>query len=228
MQQLEKKLGYTFRNPDLLRLALTHPSCQQCNNQRMEFLGDAVLELCISDTLYRLYPDSQEGELTAMRIRLVDEFTLSTLARRMDLGSMLIMLPGEEATGGRDRSGNLCDAFEAVLAAVYLDGGFPAAQKVVANLFADPQELIDAHANNDKSDLQIWVQAHKLSQPVYEIVETSGPMHYPTFRAQVRVNGIVLSEGEGHSKREAEKAAAAKALVLLREPSFADSILLGK
>lgn len=224
MQQLLGKLGYSFQNPDLLRQALTHPSFGPENNQRLEFLGDSVLQICIADLLYRTYPEYQEGKLTTMRTQLVDEQTLSSLGRALGLGALLRMQLGEESTGGRERSGNLCDAMEAVLAAVYLDGGFAAAQQVIATLFADIPGLIAAHGGNDKNDLLIWAQARALGQPVYEIIDTSGPMHRPVFTAAVSLAGQRLAIGTGHSKREAEKAAAAVAMEQLKNEPFADSI----
>ena len=212
MEALEQALGYTFRDKTLLRLALTHASIKPLNNQRLEFLGDAVLEICVSDMLYRRYPQSPEGQLTPMRARLVDERTLSEVGRKLKLGMLLDMASGEENTGGRERSGNLCDAVEAVLAAVYLDGGFPAALRVVERLFADPEGMIEAHGGEDKGELQEWAQARGLSQPSYEIIAREGPDHQPVFTARVTVQENGSDIGSGKSKREAEKAAARAAL----------------
>ena len=132
MIQLQKALGYTFRNEAHLRLALTHPSTKLPDNQRLEFLGDAVLEFCVSDMLYHKYAKLHEGELTARRAALVCERTLSAIARSLDLGRCLIMGHGEEQTGGREKASILADALEAVLAAIYVDGGYEAARDVIS------------------------------------------------------------------------------------------------
>ena len=218
MHRLEKKLGYTFREPAYLSLALTHPSTNRPDNQRLEFLGDAVLEFCVSDMLYRKYPSWQEGKLTARRAALVCEKALSVLARSLDLGRELMMGGGEELTGGREKDSILCDAFEAVLAAVYMDGGMEAAQALVLRLFAEEERLAELkEVGNFKGDLQILTQNRGLDLPSYQIVDRTGPDDCPRFVAQVSVQGKVLARGEGLSKQKAEQAAAGKALELLRE-----------
>lgn len=193
MQRLQQALGYAFRDPSHLRLALTHPSTKLPDNQRLEFLGDAVLEFCVSDMLYQKYPDLHEGELTARRAALVCERTLSVIARSLDLGRYLLMGHGEEQTGGREKPSILADAMEAVLAAVYVDGGYEAARGVIRVLFQEEERLA-----------------------AYEIVAQSGPDHDRRFTAQVSVQGRAVATGEGNSKKAAEQAAAKAALKAYR------------
>ena len=217
MQKLQKALGYTFRDEAHLRLALTHPSTKLPDNQRLEFLGDAVLEFCVSDMLYRKYPDLHEGELTARRAALVCERTLSVLARSLELGKVLVMGHGEEQTGGREKPSILADAMEAVLAAIYIDGGIRAAHQVILRLFAEDEKLIAWRGHDDKSALQEYTQANGLELPAYEIIAQEGPDHNRTFTAQVSVLGKPVATGVGNSKKAAEQAAAKKALKTLRE-----------
>ena len=217
MQNLQKALGYTFKDEAHLRLALTHPSTKLPDNQRLEFLGDAVLEFCVSDMLYRKYPDLHEGELTARRAALVCERTLSVLARSLELGKVLVMGHGEEQTGGRGKPSILADAMEAVLAAIYIDGGIRAAHQVILRLFAEDEKLIAWRGHDDKSALQEYTQANGLELPAYEIIAQEGPDHNRTFTAQVSVLGKPVATGVGNSKKAAEQAAAKKALKTLRE-----------
>ena len=217
MQNLQKALSYTFKDEAHLRLALTHPSTKLPDNQRLEFLGDAVLEFCVSDMLYRKYPDLHEGELTARRAALVCERTLSVLARSLELGKVLVMGHGEEQTGGREKPSILADAMEAVLAAIYIDGGIRAAHQVILRLFAEDEKLIAWRGHDDKSALQEYTQANGLELPAYEIIAQEGPDHNRTFTAQVSVLGKPVATGVGNSKKAAEQAAAKKALKTLRE-----------
>lgn len=216
MERLQNAIGYRFRDLSLLRLALTHPSTNRPDNQRLEFLGDAVLEFCVSDMLYHKYPDWQEGKLTARRAALVCEKTLSILARSMELGRYLFMGNGEELMGGRDKDSILCDAMEAVLAAVYLDGGIVKANEVILKMFAEEEKLTAVRGENHKGDLQIYTQAHGLETPVYEIIDRSGPDNSPVFTAQVSLKGKPVAQGTGNSKQKAEQAAAGMALTLLK------------
>ena len=216
MQRLQQALGYAFRDPSHLRLALTHPSTKLPDNQRLEFLGDAVLEFCVSDMLYQKYPDLHEGELTARRAALVCERTLSVIARSLDLGRYLLMGHGEEQTGGREKPSILADAMEAVLAAVYVDGGYEAARGVIRVLFQEEERLTAWRGQDDKSALQESTQANGLDLPAYEIVAQSGPDHDRRFTAQVSVQGRAVATGEGNSKKAAEQAAAKAALKACR------------
>ena len=217
MYELQKALGYKFRNEAHLRLALTHPSTKLPDNQRLEFLGDAVLEFCVSDMLYHKYPKLHEGELTARRAALVCERTLSAIARSLDMGRCLIMGHGEEQTGGREKASILADAMEAVLAAVYVDGGYEAARDVIRVLFAEDERLIAWRGHDDKSALQEYTQAHGLELPAYEIIAQEGPDHHRTFTAQVSVLGKPVAIGVGKSKKAAEQAAAKTALASYRK-----------
>ena len=218
MRKLEKNLGYAFVQKALLRQALTHPSAKEAeDNQRLEFLGDAVLEFCISDLLYRKYPQSQEGELTAHRISLVCEETLYLIAKRLELGDFLRMGHGEQLQRGHEKPSILADALEAVLAAVYLDGGAKAAQEMVFRLFEDEENLSAAHGRDDKGLLQEYTQATGQALPEYAIVQETGPAHNKGFLAQVSVMGNPVATGEGSSKKAAEQAAAREALKVLQK-----------
>ena len=217
MRPLQDALNYHFKDEALLRLALTHPSTkEETDNQRLEFLGDAVLEYRISDMLFRKYAGSQEGDLTARRASLVCEETLCYLARQVNLGACLRMGHGEETTAGRDKPSILADAMEAVIAAVYLDGGADAAAKLIDRLFQDEEKLSALRGRDDKGLLQEYTQAHELGLPEYVIVEESGPAHDRRFVAEARVSGRALAKGEGVTKKAAEQAAARQSLGILQ------------
>lgn len=214
MQDLHKvmdALGYTFHNPQLLTRALTHPSMKGKNNQRLEFLGDAVLQFIMSDMLYHTHPEDQEGGLTHTRALLVCEEALSPVARSLGLGDALIMDHGEEITGGRTRPSILCDTMEAVLAAVYLDGGLDAARDIIRRLWPKPEE-VRRPMQDAKSELQEFLQRDGGAFPTYEILGSTGPQHDPKFEARVMHGGKELGRGVGKTKKEAEKAAALEAL----------------
>ena len=215
MTRLSEIRGYRFKDPGILELALTHPSAGMPDNQRLEFLGDAVLEFLVSDWLYAAYPEKDEGELTRLRAALVREETLCRLADGLGLGEALHVAPGEDRTGGRKRPSVLCDTMEAVIAAVYLDGGLTAARKLVLGLLPAPEE-ISGISRDSKSLLQERLQ--KLGEPVpeYTLVRQSGPPHDPRFEAAVFRGGAELARGEGKSKKQAEQAAARKALESLK------------
>ena len=185
-------LGYTFRDEALLRRALTHPSVGKEDNQRLEFLGDAVLQFIMSEKLYAAHPEEREGALTP---------------RELGIGEALKMDRGEELTGGREKPSVLCDAMEAVLAAVYLDGGMEAARGVVERCWPDEDE-VSRPLQDAKGALQEELQKHGGETPTYEIVGQSGPPHAPVFRAAVYRGGELLAEGEGKTKKAAEQAAA--------------------
>ncbi len=217
MSNVMTALDYQFQNPDLLQQALTHPSMKENVNQRLEFLGDAVLQFIMSDKLYKEHPSEQEGDLTHLRALMVCEDTLSTLAQSIGLGSALIMDHGEELTGGREKPSVLCDAMEAVLAAVYLDGGLDAARSLVLRLWPSP-DSVHRPLQDAKSRLQEVLQQNGASFPTYEIVGSSGPAHDPKYEAVVTHEGNTLGRGFGHSKKDAEKAAALDALRQMGEP----------
>ena len=206
-----RALGYTFRDEALLRRALTHPSAGKEDNQRLEFLGDAVLQFIMSEKLYAAHPEDREGALTHRRALLVCEAAQSPIAREAGIGEALRMDRGEELTGGREKPSVLCDAMEAVLAAVYLDGGMEAAKAVVERCWPDEDE-VSRPLQDAKGALQEELQKNGGETPTYEIVGQSGPPHAPVFRAAVYRGGKLLAEGEGKTKKAAEQAAALAAL----------------
>jgi len=213
-------LGYHFRRPELLELALTHRSYVRSqseflpSNERLEFLGDSVLGLVIADQLYQDYPELSEGDLTKMKALLVNETTLSLIGRNVGLNQHILLSAEEDRSGGRERGSIVSDAFEAVLGAIYLDAGLSAARDVILRLiYVNREEIMaDKSQQNYKGDLLEIVQAKSQGMPRYEVVEESGPDHDKQFKVQVLVNGSVLGEGEGSSKKEAEQRAARVAL----------------
>ena len=211
LDQVMEALGYTFRDEALLRRALTHPSMGRDDNQRLEFLGDAVLQYLMSDALYRAHPTEREGALTHRRQLMVCEAALSPIAKKLGLGEALAMDKGEEQTGGREKPSVLCDTMEAVLAAVYLDGGMEAARGVVERCWPGEDE-VERPLQDAKGALQEALQKDGGESPTYEITGQSGPPHNPVFRAAVSWQGRKLAEGEGKTKKAAEQAAALAAL----------------
>ncbi len=220
MDSLEVLLGYKFRNSLLLAEALTHPSLAyetqrpHFDNQRLEFLGDAVLQLALTDHLYHLFPSFTEGDLTKMRARLVSKNALCNLASGIDLGDYVLLGRGEKASGGRQRASTLADAFEALLGAVYLDGGFEAARDVVLKVAeAEVAKIIEKpEERNPKGSLQEVLQTIQPESPVYKVVGEEGPDHNKHFLVEVHWNGVVLAQGQGRNKKQAEAAAATEAL----------------
>jgi ribonuclease-3 len=214
---LEDRLGYTFSQPAMLRLALTHRSITSENparkdNERLEFLGDAVLQLVVTDRLYEAYPNLAEGQLAKVRAAVVSRGTLAEVARLLDLGDQIELASSEEATGGREKDSILADAVEALIGAIYLDGGLEAAREVVIGLWSDriTERAKDPGVKDYKTRLQ-ELTARNGSRPVYT-VEGTGPDHDRHFRAVVAVEGTDYGSGEGKSKKEAEQAAAMEAL----------------
>lgn len=222
MQPLESRIDYKFRNSLLLAEALTHPSMAyesrkpHFDNQRLEFLGDAVLQLIITEELFRRFPDLPEGLLTKLRSRLVSRSGLSSLAVKIGLGEYVMLGKGEEATGGRKRQSTLADAFEALIGAVYLDTGAEAARAVIVKLIEEEVNAMNEspEERNPKGQLQEILQAIHPEAPVYRILGQTGPDHRRVFQSEVSWNGIVLATGKGKSKKEAEARAAGEALRL--------------
>jgi ribonuclease-3 len=220
---LEQLLGYTFKQISLLERALTHPSYANerdhtRSNQCLEFLGDAVLGLVVATALYGREELDDEGKLTRQLSTLVCEEALANKARELRLGEFLRLGKGEDSQGGRERASILCDTYEAVLAAVYVDGGFEAARGVILRLHATelagevkPQQ----REPNYKGQLQRLVQARYNVQPIYHVIGERGPEHVKVFVVEVRVHDERLAEGEGRSKKQAEQNAAAAALQAL-------------
>ncbi len=220
MLKLEEVIGHKFRNSLLLAEALTHPSLAyetqkpHFDNQRLEFLGDAVLQLVLTEKLYEMFPGFSEGRLTKLRARLVSRDALHKFALGMKLGSFVMMGKGEEATGGRNRASTLADAFESLLGAVYLDGGLEAAKLAVKNVCGEliAQVAESPDEKNPKGQLQEILQALAPESPEYQVLEESGPDHNKTFKICVQWKGVVLGEGCGNSKKAAETEAARVAI----------------
>lgn len=241
MNPLELRLQYKFRNPLLLAEALTHPSLghetqrHHFDNQRLEFLGDAVLQLIFTEWLFDHFPTFDEGVLTKMRSRLVSRDGLKLHSLRLDLGLHLMMGRGEEANGGRDRSSSLADAYEALIGAIYLDSDYVTVRRIV---LAEAQEDIDnlevdPPDANPKGRLQEILQAVSPVSPKYSIIAADGPEHQRCFIATVLWRDMILGEGGGNSKKEAETAAAREALnariwenedVANNSPTLADKV----
>ena len=219
---LEQTIGHTFKDVKLLELALMHPSyalahkCQ--DNQRLEFLGDAVLEICVSRVLYHRFPKLREGQLTRKRAALVCEANLARAAKRLNIGDYLKLDRGEEIVGGRENPSILADTMEAVIAAVYLDAGMDAAAKLV-DLAMDGYNTPEKGDRDAKSALQEYLQSLGEETPTYEIIGQDGPPHARVFTARVlRADGTQLGTGSGPRKQRAEDAAARMALAALGKP----------
>lgn len=210
IKALQKAIGYTFTDETLLETALTHPSATgEPHNQRLEFLGDAVLQLLMSERLYLSYPELMEGSLSRLRARSVQESALHAAALRLTLGQYLRMGYGEESSGGRERPSILADAMEALLGAVYLDGGLEKA-RILVNAYLPV--LSGEEARDYKTELQELLQKNGAT-PRYRIVSQHGPAHAQRFVAQVTWDGQPIGSGEGPSKKAAEQEAARQALV---------------
>lgn len=221
--ELQKKITYEFKDPGLLRRALTHSSYsnerhlkRQTNNERLEFLGDAVLELMTSDFLFRKYPDMDEGEMTKLRASLVCEASLAICARDLELGKYLYLGRGEEVTGGRKRPSITSDAVEALIGAIYLDGGFASAKEFILKYVLSDMEKKQLFYDS-KTILQEMIQKRRKEGSVsYEMIEASGPDHNKSFRVRVLLGTKAMGEGVGHSKKEAEQEAAYQAILKLK------------
>jgi len=216
---LQAQLGYTFNAPLLLRQALTHASYVHekglpfgDSNERLEFLGDAVLELSISDLLYNRFPTLPEGKLTQRRAGLVCELSLAGLARRLNVGEFLLVGIGAGQTGVRTLDSILSDAMEALFGAVYIDGGLSAARDVIFRLFEPLVDKVIEPPQDYKSTLQKILQKNSRDTAIYNIIDASGPSHNKVFTAEVSHQGKVLGTGIGHSKKDAEQKAALVAL----------------
>lgn len=220
IEKLQEKTGYVFRDKQLLETAMTHSSYSnenraqaRHNNERLEFLGDSVLGLVVSDYLFRLYPDLPEGELTRLRASLVCESSLSGVAHGIGLGDYLLLGRGEQNGGGRGRSSILADATEALIGALYLDGGYEAARVFIKRfLFAAKTAGLAGAFKDYKTSLQELVQKERQNTLYYRMVGESGPDHAKRFVSQVLINGDTAGQGEGENKKAAEQAAAHEAL----------------
>ena len=226
LEEFEKKIDYTFQDKSLLKLALTHSSYanenkrgSHENNERLEFLGDAVLDMVVGEYLYRTFPQMPEGELTKLRAAVVCEGTLAGLSRNLGMGRCLLLGKGEESTGGRDRESILADAFEAVIGAVCIDGGILAASDYVMRFLKAPIEEMKGNFRtlDCKTCLQEIIQRNSKVPLQYRIIGEEGPDHNKLFVAEVDHDGKVLGCGRGKSKKEAEQAAANDALEKMKE-----------
>jgi ribonuclease-3 len=228
IRELEAKLNYSFKKPGLLIQALTHKSYANENrletvghNERLEFLGDTVLDFIISDYIMELCPESPEGEMSKLRAVVVSEANLSKVARELGFGPYLLLGKGEEQTGGRDKASLLANSLEAVIAAMYLDGGLDEAYRfILANFEADIKDMADSGLFHDyKTDLQEVCQSMFGVLPRYTVVKESGPDHQKLFEVEIEAGGGVLGRGAGKSKKEAEQRAASVALGTLKRPA---------
>ena len=213
MKRLMQRLNYQFKDLSLLETALTHPSLGGDKHiphyQRLEFLGDAVLELAVSRYLFTRYPDVAEGKLTFARARLVREETLFAAAKKYSLGEFIRLSPGEERTGGRKKPSIVSDVMEAVFAAVYLDGGYDEAERLILDALSDSLSGDPFSDVTDfKSRLQMLTQKNGGSTPVYQLISSSGEAHCPVFTMRVLLDGQPLAEGSGSSKQAAAQQAA--------------------
>lgn len=223
MERLEEKLGYSFKNPELLRTALTHSSYANENrhegvcNERLEFLGDAVLGLIVARYLYLSFPQLNEGKMTRLRSELVCEKNLDEVAAKLELGSYLRLGKGEENGGGRTRPSILADAVEATLAAIYLDGGMEEAEKFINTFIINVFKSGETEYEGDyKTELQELIQRTNGQRLEYKLVRESGPDHSKVFEIAVKLNGEELATGTGKSKKLAEQMAAKAALEKLK------------
>lgn len=222
-EQIESKLGYHFANKQLLALAFTHRSfVNECpipmqHNERLEFLGDSILGLIVSEYLYRTLPDVPEGDLSAIRAKLVEASSCMSYIQKLDLEKYLVLGRGERMNDGRGRISILADLFEALLGAIFLDGGLEAAQKFFFGKFkADVDAILQAPLKNPKALLQDYCQKQFQRTPLYQVLSESGPDHSKTFKVAVVVQDVELGFGEGSSKKEAQQAAAQNALLHLQ------------
>lgn len=225
LRALARRLGYRFQNPALLDQALRHSSYAHefpesgPSNEQLEFLGDAVLALTVSHLLVKTFPESSEGELSRRRAALVNARQLAEVARRLDLGSCLLLGRGERRQAGHEKPSLLADALEAVLAAVFLDGGFRAAQRLVKRWFAPLlAQYQDLTWEDPKTALQELIQSRYKSPPTYQVVEERGPSHARSFVVELRLGNALLARGEGPTKKQAEQQAALAALKRWRDP----------
>jgi len=221
LERLEEILNYKFRDQSILRLALTHSSYANelrdktsDYNERLEFLGDSVLGIVISEYVYSEHPEFKEGELTKMRSKIVCESTLAEVAAELELGEYMLFGKGEALTGGRTRRSILADAFEALIAALYLDGGFEIVKPFIFAFMQDKINMAEKGLIVDdyKTHLQELIQTKKENRIKYELMEEKGPDHRKLFRTAVKLNGNVIGIGEGRSKKESEQEAAKMAL----------------
>ena len=224
LSELQVRLGYAFRQQGLLQQAVTHRSFSSDHNERLEFLGDSVLNLSVANLLYVQLASLPEGDLSRVRANLVKQDTLHQLAKTLDLPAVMRLGEGEMRSGGQNRPSILADALEAIIGAVYLDGGYKDAQDLVERLFAkvDIKPDMQAAGKDPKTELQEWLQGRKLALPKYTVVGTSGAAHRQQFEVSCEVTELrQTQQGSGASRRAAEQAAAAAMLQTLKSESAA-------
>ena len=226
LKEFQKKIGYQFHQEGLLRQALTHSSYANehrmkklSDNERLEFLGDAVLEIVTSDFLYHEHTDVPEGELTRVRASIVCEQTLAFCTRALNLGDYLLLGKGEDQTGGRKRKSILSDAFEAIIGAIYLDGGFANAKEFIHRFVLNNVEHMQLFYDS-KTILQEIVQAHFKEELSYHLVGEEGPDHDKTFQVELQIGEQVYGIGKGRTKKSAEQEAAYKTILMLRKKNI--------
>ena len=215
LKRLQRRLGYEFRDESLLRQSLTHRSAGSRNNERLEFLGDAILGFEVAENLCRQHPNASEGELSRARAQLVKRETLAGVARGLELGDYLILGTGELRSGGQSRDSILSDAVEAIIAAVFMDADMEAARALVRRILKDQIAAIspEAQPKDSKTQLQEYLQARGKDLPVYEVITVEGSAHEQQFVVECRVESIGLTaQGEGLSRRKAEQLAASRVL----------------
>jgi ribonuclease-3 len=215
---LKKSLDYEFRDADLLRFALTHRSAAGHNNERLEYLGDAVLDTVVSEILYRQRPDADEGVLSRLRSMLVKDATLAELAADLDIGQFIILGPGEKKTGGHRRESILADSLEALFGAVYLDSGFEAAQTLICKAYGERLRTLPQATDlrDPKTALQEYLQARQLDLPEYQMEKVSGKAHQQIFEVSCTISQLGhTSNGSGGSRRDAEQESAERMLAIL-------------
>ena len=215
LERLKRKLEVEFDDTSLLDVALTHRSADSVNNERLEYLGDAVLDLVVAETLFNLYPSASEGELSRYRSSLVKGETLASVARELELGDYIRMGPGELKSGGYRRASILADALESIIGAIYIDKGLDDARAFVLSIYQDRiNNLKTSSEHKDpKTRLQEYLQGHQQELPEYEVVQVSGQPHDQQFVVECRLNALdIMESGEGSSRRRAEQQAANKVL----------------
>lgn len=219
-EKLRRRLGLKSDSTGLLETALTHRSFGTPNNERLEFLGDSVLGLVISEILFQKFPRSDEGDLSRLRANLVNGETLAEVARRLDFGDELLLGPGELKSGGFRRDSILAGALEAIIGIAWLEGGYDEARAFIARVFEEEieQASMDQVLKDPKTRLQEYLQGRQQALPDYQVIDTSGSDHDRSFRVECRVDGLSAAiEGEGGSRRKAEQDAAEKALQRLQQ-----------
>lgn len=225
LQEIEKKLGTSFLNKTLLNQSLTHSSYGHekkiPDNERLEFLGDAILKLVISEYLYHKFPERAEGDLTKIRASVISDDTLSYVGRKLNIGEYLLLSANEKRTGGTRRKSNLANAFEAVIGAVFLDAGIGKSRELILGLLEKEIEKVSrsGYIRDYKSALQEFTQKRKWDLPRYKVIKETGPRHRRVFWIEVKIKGRSYGVGRGRNKKEAEQRAAMQALQGLKSPA---------